>query len=77
MQGVTETENAACPCACPSDAKTVHADDHDRHQNNEAEGDADRLDDLPALDDLDRLAAELRTRLTPLELQRLAGLLNA
>ncbi len=58
-----------------SDTKTVHAGRLDRHQDNESEGDADRLDGLP-LDDLDRLAAELRTRLTPFELRRLAGLLT-
>jgi hypothetical protein len=74
-QGLTEPQHDACPCACPCDEKTVHAGRLDRHQDNESEGDADRLDGLP-LDDLDRLAAELRTRLTLDECRQLAVLLT-
>ncbi|MCL4207589.1 MAG: hypothetical protein KJ000_34325 [Pirellulaceae bacterium] len=57
-----------------SNAETVHAEHLDGHQEDKSEGDADRLDDLLS-EELDRLAAELRARLSPPDRRRLANLL--
>jgi len=88
-QRVTETAAPACPNACPNEGENGNAagspdaafSPTERRQEGKSEGEGGTLVDLLTLDagaglDLDRLADELRARLTPEQRRRLAELLT-
>jgi len=88
-KGLATLPFCAAPCAAPSDAGKRNADGSpdtafsptERRQESKSEGDGGTLVDLLTLDagadlDLDRLAGELRRRLTAGDCRRLAELLT-
>ena len=74
-QGLMATLAAASPYASPCGAENVHAGDAESRQDDEGEGDAGKLVDLP-LPDLERLADELRGVLSADDCRRLGELLT-